>query len=206
MNKKAIILDLDNTIYSVLSIGNELFAQLFQMIEERGEYIGDIELIKKDIMRKPFQNVVSDYNFSNKLAAEGLETLKKVTCTMEMTPFEDYHEIKKLSCKKFLVTTGFTNMQQSKVKQLKIDKDFEEIHIVDPQISLKTKKDVFKDILNRYNLDIKEVLVVGDDPNSEIKAAFELGIETVLYDKMNFNPNISTISRITDFRQLHDFI
>jgi putative hydrolase of the HAD superfamily len=206
MNKKAIILDLDNTIYPVSSIGNELFNPLFQMIKESGEYTGDIELIKKDIMRKPFQKVASDYNFSNKLAEEGLELLKEVTCTMEMVAFEDYHEIKKLPCKKFLVTTGFTKMQQSKVKQLKIDKDFEEVHIVDPQLSIQTKKDVFKGIIDRYNLDIKDVLVVGDDPNSEIQAACELGVETVLYDKLNFNPNITTLSRITDFRQIHDFV
>ncbi len=50
MNKKAIILDLDNTIYPVSSIGEELFKDLFRLIEEYEVFNGDMETIKKDIM------------------------------------------------------------------------------------------------------------------------------------------------------------
>lgn len=201
MNKKAIILDLDNTIYPVSSIGDELFKPLFQLILENGEYLEDIDLIKKDIMRKPFQKVASEYSFSNKLLEKGLGFLQEVSCTMKISVFEDYNEVKNIPIKKFLVTTGFTKMQHSKVAQLGITNDFEEIHVVDPQLSDKTKKDVFADILTRFQLNSSEVLVIGDDPNSEIKAANELGIDTVLYDKQNFNPN-TNIRRITDFTQL----
>jgi putative hydrolase of the HAD superfamily len=206
MPKKAIILDLDNTIYPVASIGNELFHPLFKMIEQSGEYTGDIEEIKKAIMRTPFQKVASAHNFSNTLKEQGIELLAGLTCTMEMAPFEDYNEVRAFPCKKFLVTTGFTRMQQSKVEKLNIARDFEEVHIVDPQLSNQTKKSVFKDIIDRHRLEPTDVLVVGDDPNSEIKAALELGIEAVLYDKLNFNPATTTLSRITDFKQLHDFI
>lgn len=201
MNKKAIILDLDNTIYPVSSIGDELFGPLFQLILENGEYLEDIDLIKKDIMRKPFQKVASAYNFSNKLLEKGVNILQEISCTMKISVFEDYNEVKNIPTKKFLVTTGFTKMQYSKVAQLGITNDFEEIHVINPQLSDKTKKDIFADILTRFQFNSSDVLVIGDDPNSEIKAANELGIDTVLYDKLNFNPSTNII-RITDFSQL----
>ncbi|MBP0902641.1 HAD family hydrolase [Mariniflexile gromovii] len=201
MNKKAIILDLDNTIYPVSSIGEVLFSPLFQLILESGAHAEEFDLIKKDIMRKPFQKVASEYNFSKKLFEEGMNLLQETKCTMKMSVFEDYNEFKNISLKKFLVTTGFTKMQNSKVAQLGIINDFEEIHVVDPQLSDKTKKDVFVDILTRFKFDLSDVLVIGDDPNSEIKAAQELGIDAILYDIQNFNCN-TTLKRITDFTQI----
>lgn len=205
MNKKILILDLDNTIYPVSSIGHELFKPLFQLIEKNGEFSGDIELIKNNIMRKPFQKVAEEYRFSDKLLKNGLEILENTVCTMKMYTFEDYEEVRKIPYEKFLVTTGFTKMQQSKVKQLNIENDFREIHIVDPQISKKTKKDVFRDVLERFDLKTQNILIIGDDPDSEIKAGNELGIHTVLYDKLNLNPKSLNI-RITNFKELQKIL
>ncbi|WP_166967413.1 HAD family hydrolase [Yeosuana marina] len=205
MTKKFLILDLDNTIYPVSSIGHELFKPLFQLIEKNGEFSGEIESIKKAIMRKPFQKVAEEYSFSEKLLKDGLKMLKNTICSMKMSTFEDYEEIRKMPVEKILVTTGFTKMQRSKVKQLNIKKDFKEIHIVDPQISQKTKRDVFRDILERLDLKTEDILVIGDDPNSEIKAANELGIDTILYDKLNFNPKSQNI-RITNFKELQKIL
>jgi len=36
-------------------------------------------------------------------------------------------------------------------------------------------------ILEKYGFQRKEVLIVGDDPHSEIKAGREIGVDTVLY-------------------------
>jgi putative hydrolase of the HAD superfamily len=37
MQKKAIIFDLDNTVYAVRTIGEELFASLFELITQDGK-------------------------------------------------------------------------------------------------------------------------------------------------------------------------
>ncbi|XHR97354.1 HAD hydrolase-like protein [Mucilaginibacter sp. UC70_90] len=44
-------------------------------------------------------------------------------------------------------------------------------------------------ILEKYDYKPEDVLVIGDDPESEIKAASELGIDTFLYDPENEHPN-----------------
>ncbi|MGV3706452.1 MAG: HAD family hydrolase [Arcticibacter sp.] len=206
MTKKALILDLDNTLYSVQSIGDELFKPLFELIEKTGEFSGDMNQIKADIMRKPFQLVAEDYQFSEDLIRQSTELLQDLTVEGKIEPFEDYAELKKLPIDKFLVTTGFMKLQQSKVQGMNLDDDFKEIHIVDPATSKLSKKDVFIGIIKRYEYELEEVLVIGDDPDSEIEAGIVLGTPVLLYDKLNRVDDAGTTEKIRDFRQLADYL
>jgi len=199
--KKAIILDLDNTIYPASAIGEEVFKNLFLLIAESGEF-EDITFIRTALMRKPFQKVASEFNFSEALTNKATVLLENLTYEKEMKTFEDYAKVKNMVVKKYLVTTGFTKLQKSKVKQLDIEADFEEIHIVDPSIATQTKKDIFRDILLRNSYQSEDVLVVGDDIHSEIQAALELGIDAVLYNKINLNIDRNNLTIITDFGEL----
>lgn len=204
MNKTVLFIDLDNTIYPVSSIGNELFKLLFDLIEESGEFEGDFEAIKTAVQRKPFQKVAELFQFSDQLVQDGLNLLETLVVDHPIQAFADYEVVRTLPHDKFLVTSGFTTMQTSKVDQLGIREDFREIHIVDLQKSNQTKKDVFEDILNRFDLTADEVLVIGDDPNSEIQAGKQLGIDTILYDQIE--AHLDYEPRITDFHQLVEIL
>lgn len=201
MNKKAIIYDLDNTIYPVHSIGESLFEPFLKLINEYGEHRGNIHAIKSDMMRKPFQIVAAEHHFNPELLQRGLNLLQKITYAGPISYFDDYPVIKSIPAERFLVTTGFYNLQYSKIRGMGIEGDFTEIHVVDPLTSAKTKKDVFADIIQRYHYNASDVLVVGDDPGSEIKAAIELGIDTVLYDKFNLYPQ-TNLYRISNYNEL----
>jgi putative hydrolase of the HAD superfamily len=192
--KRALIFDLDNTIYPVSSIAGNLFNDLFALIDEKAEHLSaaDKALAKDELTRRPYHFVADKFNFGAELKNEGNTMLKNFSYDQPMTAFEDYHDLKELPHTKFLVTTGYSKLQWSKVKLLGIDADFQEIHIVDPEISTQTKKDVFADILARHNYTADEVLVIGDDPESEIKAATELGIETFLFDPGSKHPGAIT--------------
>lgn len=206
MKKKAIILDLDNTIYLVSSIGEKLFNSLFQLIIDSGDYTGDWNQLKSEIMRTPFQNVADAFHFGKSLKAEGIKLLADISYNDVIEPVESYSYIKELPCKKFLVTTGFTKMQTSKIRQLDLDKDFDEIYVIDPSLSILTKKDVFEEILADNGYTTNEVLVVGDDINSEIKAGQELGIETVLFDfKMEYSEK-NGLNVIRNFQDLELYL
>lgn len=204
MNKKVIILDLDNTLYPVSSIADKLFTELFDCIESSGEYKGSLDAVKLEIQRTPFQKVANDFSFSSELLAKCLNIHANLTYDEPMQTFPDYVELAKLPQIQYLVTSGFTKLQNSKVKQLRIENDFKEIHIIDLQVSKLTKKDIFQQILHKNNYAITEVLIVGDDLNSEIKAGNELGIETVLYDhnrKFESTKNINTISNFLELKR-----
>lgn len=206
MIKKAIIYDLDNTLYTVASIGDKLFASLFHLIEKEDIPTERISSIKNDIMRKPFQVVAQQYHFSNELTQKGLELLKDLTYSEPIELHDDYPEILNLPQERFLVTTGFTQLQYSKIRNLGIEQDFKEIHVIDPMSTNQTKRTVFADIMQRHHYSPQEVLVVGDDPESEIQAATDLGIDTVLYDKMNRYSSSSATYKIADFKELRHLV
>ncbi len=206
--KRAVILDLDNTIYPVSSIAENLFEQLFSLLDQNHEEINyeKLEAAKDELTRRPFHLVADKFNFSPELKQKGINLLKEMVYSLPMQPFEEYYHIKSMALKKFLVTTGFTKLQWSKVKMLAIEDDFEEVHIVDPETSEQTKKDIFADILARHNYTTGDVLVIGDDPESEIKAAIELGIDTFLFDPQNKHPEAAATYKAGYLRNVLDCI
>ena len=194
--KSALILDLDNTIYPVSSIAENLFEQFFEMLDKDPDVDSSvIHQAKSEITRRPFQQVADDFNFSQSFKDKGIELLNIITYNGPMQPYTDYRYIKEITIDKFLVTTGFTKLQNSKITKLGIANDFKEIHIVDPEISPKTKKDIFQNLMDKYGYQPADILVIGDDPESEIKAAKALGIDTFLYDPHHKHLNASATYR-----------
>jgi len=202
MPKKAIIYDLDNTVYPVSAIGEKLYGPVFDAIVQSGQHQDYIDAIKKGTMRTPFRLVAQQYNFSPELTQQCIDIQEHLTYDEPIATFEDYPEIKNIPGERFLVTTGFKTLQDSKIKQMGIAPDFKEVHVVNPLIT--NKKEVFADILKRFGYDPDEVLVVGDDPESEIAAAKALGIPTVLYDKHNAHDASEADYKIDHFKDLKD--
>lgn len=196
--KKALIFDLDNTIYPVSAIAGGLFAGLFAILDENAAIInaqapGKVDRIKEEMTRRPFQYIADKYELDGMIQDRMLDILRNMTYDLPMQPFPDYAHTRSIALEKFLVTTGFPKLQYSKIAQLGIAQDFREIFVVDPDLGNLTKKDVFAAIMEKYGYIPSELLVVGDDPDSEIKAALELGIDTFLFDPGNmYQPMPST--------------
>jgi putative hydrolase of the HAD superfamily len=202
MRKKALLIDLDNTIFPVPQIGHTLFAPLFKLIEEDGTVVDELDKIKDEVMRRPFQQVAKDHHFSEHLTIKGIELLKTLAYNGTIEPYKDFELIQNLPVDKFLVTTGFRKMQQSKVDRLGLANYFKEIHIIDPTTTKQVKKDVFSEIQHRHGYAPEDMLIVGDDLHSEIKAAHELGIDAVWYDKEQRYEPVAGVKKIRDFREL----
>lgn len=202
MEKKAILFDLDNTLYPVPSIGEELFKPVFDLIAK--EHADDIDAIKKEMMGTPFRKVAEKYGMNKELTEKAIAIQEDIEYNKPIAVFEDYHFIKEIRAERFLVTTGFYKMQQSKVKNMGITGDFKEFHIVDPTQT--SKREIFADIMRQYNYRADDLLVVGDDPESELKAAKELGIETVLYGPEEGKDASQATYHIRNFKQLRDML
>ena len=82
-NKRAIIFDLDNTIYSVPGVAEDMLASLVGLIEENGEYKTNMQAIKTDMMRKPFQVLADMHGFSQNLIQKGFQHLQTITFSNE---------------------------------------------------------------------------------------------------------------------------
>jgi putative hydrolase of the HAD superfamily len=202
--KKAIFFDLDNTIYSVSSIADRLFGDLFRLLEESGELNGSLDDVKKELMRIPYQKVAEEHGFSEELTRKGIDLLRHQVYEGPIAPFDDYEEVRRLPVAKFLVTAGFPKLQQSKIDGMNLALDFKEVHVVD--VEKTSKKEVFEEIMHRNHFQPSEILVVGDDMDSEIKAAQELGMAAVLYDKLNLSDGSTPVPVITNYRQLSFYL
>ena len=95
--------------------------------------------------------------------------------------YGDEECIRNLPVKKFLVTSGYKKFQETKIARLGIASLFDEIVIdaLDDRDKRKGKKKIFQEILEKNNWGKYDVLVVGDNPMSELGAAKSLGIPTV---------------------------
>lgn len=203
--KRVLILDLDNTVFPTTTLSDSLFAPLFQLIQADGSYEGSLETIKDAVVRIPFQKIAEAYQFSESLKQQCFDLLKTIEIDFPIKPFDDYEILRSLPQQKFLVTTGFTKMQQSKIDQLGIENDFTRIYIVDPDKSNDTKKDIFQKIIQESHFTKEEVLVIGDDVESEIQAAKELGIDTMLY-KNGGDPTAFDTPAISSYHQLRSYL
>jgi putative hydrolase of the HAD superfamily len=204
--KRALILDLDNTIYPVSSISENLFGQLFDILDQHAGSIntaGDanrVDKIKDEMTRRPFQHIADEFELDIVLRNKMAYTLRNMAYSQPMQPYADYAHIRAIPLEKFLVTTGFAKLQMSKVKMLDIEQDFKTIHIVDPEVNQQTKQDVFAEIMRTHNYHPGELLVIGDDPGSEIKAAKALDIDTFLFDLDNKYPDAEVTHRSDNLR------
>ncbi|MBT0811616.1 HAD family hydrolase [Litoribacter ruber] len=200
--KKAMIYDLDNTLYPVKAIGDKLFAPVLEVIAQDEKQQANMDGIRKDIMRIPFQDMAKKYDFGPALTQKGEEILQETTYNEKIPLHEDYPAILEMPGHRFLVTTGFYNMQKSKIDLMELEKDFQACYIIDPMKSDQTKKEIFLQIIKDGNFELKDVMVIGDDPESEIAAGNEIGVETVLYDKHDQYQTHPANHKIRDFREL----
>ncbi|WP_345952638.1 HAD family hydrolase [Mucilaginibacter sp. PAMB04168] len=205
---KAFILDLDNTIYPAPSIAHIVFKPIYQLLEEHQQEIGKNKLpeIKMQMNKKAWQKIAEEHGFNDELTKKGADILRETEVDIPMQAFSDYELVKPFEVDKFLVTMGFTKMQEGKIKMLNLDQDFKETSVNDPEKSEDTKKEVFESILKRHGYKPEEVLVIGDDPDSEIKAGKDLGTPTVLYDRQNEFKDEQASHRIQNFAELEAIV
>ncbi|MBD1395373.1 HAD family hydrolase [Mucilaginibacter glaciei] len=206
--KRVLILDLDNTIYPVSSIASDVFDSIFELIDnELGANDQQAAAqAKHELTRRPYQQVAEEHGFSDELKTKGIELLRNLSYDKPMQWYPEYEVIRAINIDKYLVTKGFKKLQNSKFKMLGIESDFKKCIVVDPEESPLNKKDIFAQIIADNGYAVEEVLVVGDDPESEIKAAQELGIDTFLFDPANKHPHANVTYRGKDYTRIQEII
>ena len=201
--KQVFFIDLDNTIYFTKPNKEILMTGLYDLLDEQQLDLTDeaYQMAKDEMLRTPFLKVAEKYAFPKEVIDKTVEFLASREVLKPLIPSEDYHYIKSLQGRKFIVTAGFPKQQKSKVKMLGIADDFEEIQVVD--VSVSNKKQAFIDLMAKHQLDKEEILIVGDDAQSEIKFGLELGIETFLLDPDYLHPDAKSTFTGKDLKELH---
>lgn len=180
---RAAIFDLDNSLSPADQAGRDLFEPVFDAIrrENRGALSKEVlERAFSDCWVYPLDVVAKKHGFSKEMLAAGWEASASLEVGAPMHGYQDLGVLAEIAVMRFLVTSGFRRLQESKIKALGFERLFTAIYIdaID-EPDRKGKQAIFGEILDTYRLVPSEVLVVGDDPDSEIEAGNQLGMRTV---------------------------
>jgi HAD superfamily hydrolase (TIGR01549 family) len=180
---KALIFDLDSCLCAANEVGDQLFKPAFEAIRQASHGGVADDVLKQafsDCWRFPFSDVAHKYGFTNEMTKAGFAAFAQIEVTEPMHGYGDLDVLRDLRQKLFLVTSGFRRLQESKVNALGIRELFAEVRIdaID-QPGAKGKAQHIEEILKSNSLKAEQVIVVGDNPDSEIAAGNRLGMKTV---------------------------
>lgn len=178
-----IIIDLDDTIFETGSMNPRIFESAISIIIEyfENENPAFKSKLESDLWSFPIDYLISKYSIPPKTIERFYNKITDVDYSvLSISPYADYKFLKHLNLDKILVTTGLKELQNAKIKALDIERDFQSIHIDDPRLSPRnTKFNIFSKILKQSNKPAQDFIVIGDNPDSEIKAGHALGMQTI---------------------------
>lgn len=180
---RAVIFDLDSCLSAADEVGPALYAPAFAAIRRANHgTLTDDQLTAAfaAMWRFPLDVVAREHGFSPAMRQAGWEEFRHLEVTTSMHGYGDLTALRQLDALRFLVTSGFRRLQESKIRALGLAPLFTEI-VVDAidEPEHRGKLQLFADLLRQHRLARRETIVVGDNPDSEIQAGNDLGLTTV---------------------------
>ncbi len=206
--EKLLIFDLDDTIFETRSIPKAHLQGVFDEFEQTFHTHfapGKFDEVEKDLWRLPFDLVARKHHFPPLLTKQYSSLINEREFKFKIQPFPDYKWLRKNRFRKILLTTGFRQLQLAKVTALGIENDFEAIYIDEVDaLDRIFKLGIMSEIITKSGLSKKDHLVIGDNPESELKAGFELGLTTIQVAKFDQERSPYSDQYITHFQELSD--
>ncbi len=207
---KLLILDLDDTIFETRTITKESVTSILSKFEsillhKFGKPLTD--QIISEFWQFPFDIIAKKYQLDEHVNRELANSIDKANFKFNIRPYEDFEIVKKMRYEKILVTTGFNKLQRTKINCLEIRDAFSEIYIddiLDPKRIF--KKGIFTKIIAEKKINKELVFIIGDNPTSELKAGYELGLQTIQVAKQNQKKSKYANYIIHNFNELIDVI
>jgi len=180
---RGIIFDLDSCSSAADEPGQQLFRPAFEAITRANRGSHSKEMLQKafgDMWRLPYDFVAGKYGFTPKMLSAGWHEFLQIEVVTPMFGYGDLSALNELPAALFLVTSGFRRLQESKIRALGIASLFTAIYVdaID-EPAHRGKQRIFEDILQSHQLQPAQVLIVGDNPDSELAIGSRFGISTV---------------------------
>lgn len=101
-----------------------------------------------------------------------------------------------------LITNGLSDVQYKRIEKFGLDKYFKHIFISDEMGVSKPDKRFFDIVHSKINFPNKEnVLVLGDNPNSDIQGANDFGYHSLFFNYNNYSKNVISNYSISDWKE-----
>jgi putative hydrolase of the HAD superfamily len=179
----ACIFDLDNCLCAADAPGAEFLQPLFEAIASanRGTHTADsLQQAFAECWYQPLDIVARKFAFSPEMRAAAWRAGGALEVQAPLSGYADLGVLAALNAARFLVTSGFERLQNSKIDALGIRGLFTAVYVdaIDAAVPA-GKEALFRQILREQELQPGDALVIGDNPDSELAAGARLGIRTV---------------------------
>jgi FMN phosphatase YigB (HAD superfamily) len=183
MKVAAVIFDLDNCLSAGREVPERIYQPGFDAIRRANDgSLTEAQLASafEDAWHLAIDDVAERHKFSEAMRDAAMEAFAKMEMDEPMQGYPDLHLLQDIGARRFLVTSGFRRLQESKINALGIAPWFDEV-IIDAidEPSRRGKEGIIRDLLQQRSLAPGEVFVVGDNPHSEIAAGNRLGCRTI---------------------------
>ncbi len=182
-NIQAVIFDLDNCLCAASAVGDELYAPAFAALRAANRGRLDeaaLHAAFQECWYTAFDTVAALHGFSPAMIDAGHAAFAGLEVTTPLVAYPDLPLVRELPVRRFLVTSGYRRLQESKVRALGIGDWFDAVivdAVDDPDHP--GKQAIFERLLAAERCAAGEVMVVGDNPVSELAAGRNLGMVTV---------------------------
>ena len=206
---RAIIVDLDNTVFPSATIPYRVLAPAIEALRSAntGPRALDDALVAKVIAESwttAFDSVATKYHLSPEIQNAWTRAMSTIRLIEKIEPFADVWALSRIPALRALVTTGYRIFQESKVAALDVQDLFDEIHIdaLDDGHARLGKRAIFEGICRRHGIKPRDVLVAGDDPQSELRVGATLGMRTVQVLRSGVSSSADCEFHVNDFVEL----
>ena len=103
-----------------------------------------------------------------------------------------------------LVTNGFESIQHNKLSSSNLRNYFEEVITSEASNSLKPNREIFNYALNITGALLQESIMIGDNPDADIKGAMNAGLDTVYVNHINAVTDIQPTYTIYHLKELEE--
>lgn len=205
---EGLILDLDNCLFDTRSMGQDVILPVWDVLTESSSSFNKETLnqIKTDLWNFSLEDIVSRHDISQDIAGKMREAYRNLEAPIWSKCYEDIILLGEITLPKVLVTSGYSKLQWSKIHVTGVEGLFDEIIIEsnDDHLNRKGKKRIFEEVMEKYGWNCWEVMVVGDNAFSELKAGKELEMITIqtirphVYSVQGFDHYVDGLSQIID--------
>ncbi|HIH24056.1 TPA: HAD hydrolase-like protein [Candidatus Woesearchaeota archaeon] len=179
---KVAIFDLDLCCIDTYSQGEDILDPVLKVARESAPLDGSkLESLRRELMQENFDTVMNRYTLPSTTVSCMRSAYARLVAPPSTSTYGDMDALEALDMKRYLVSTGFYRFQMSKIHITGILPYFEAVLIdsLDNLSARKGKLDIFRAIRLHEGVASQDVVVIGDNPRSELAAAKTLGMRTV---------------------------
>lgn len=177
---KGVIVDFDMCIFDTHSIGERALDAVIEPLRRRWPDVLCAQVLAT-LWTTALEDVVVLYQIPDAVAEQMRRAHQMLTVPETACTYGDERYLRAIPAYRVLVTSGYQLWQEAKIRKTRVARLFDRVIIdaVDNPNTRKGKMRIFQELMDEHAWLPGEVMVVGDNPHSELRAGKELGMITV---------------------------